>query len=187
MDDILNTVLDIDPAATRHPIEQAANIIDADVVESVPDSRALIVAPTEPPKPERDVAAEQLDDDIDHVREQIKQIIDDGRSALNGIMELAAAGDEPRAYEVIAELMTATVNANRELINIHEVRKKAKKADAEAAAAKAKAGLGTTTLSPTSGAPINIDKAVFVGRASDLLRELQQLKKQTVAALNGKA
>jgi hypothetical protein len=185
MDDILNTVLDIDPAATRHPIAQAADILDAEVVDSVPDNRALAV-PVEP-KPERDIHAEELDDDIDHVREQIKQIIDDGRSALNGIMELAAAGDEPRAYEVIAELMTATVNANRELINIHEVRKKAKKADAEAAAAKAKAGIGVSSLSPTSGAPIQIDKAVFFGRASDLLRELQAVKKQTTAALNGKA
>jgi len=50
-------------------------------------------------------------------------VIDDGRSALNGILELATAGDEPRAYEVVAEVMTAVIAASKELIVLHKTRK----------------------------------------------------------------
>jgi len=190
MDENLNSVLDIDPAATRTAVEQAAEIIQAEVIEALPSAPAPAPAAlaTLPPAPaERDRHDEALDEDMDHAREQLKQIVDDGRSALNGIMELAAAGDEPRAYEVVAELMNATIEANKALIAIHETRKKAKKADAEAKAKLAEASGAVSTQPGASGAPINIDKAVFVGRASDLLRELQAVKKQTQAALNGKA
>jgi len=191
MDETLNSVLDIDPAATRTAVEQAADIINAEVLEALPSAPAPVQVQTVTALPpavpvERDRHDEALDDDMDHAREQLKQIIDDGRSALNGIMELASAGDEPRAYEVIAELMQATIEANKTLITLHEIRKKAKKADAEAKAklVEAQGGAASTPGSPS----VNIDKAVFVGRASDLLRELQQVKKQTKAALSdGKA
>jgi hypothetical protein len=124
---------------------------------------------------EPDPHAEDLNADISYAREQIKNVIDDGRVALNGIMELAACGDEARAYEVIAELMTAVVAANKELILIHKVRKETLKTDKEA---KQVGG----TLSP-----ITIDKAVFVGRASEILRELHAVKVQTAAALKAKS
>jgi hypothetical protein len=150
---------------TLTDIEQAAAIIQGELVEPIP-----VVLP--PPPPPEDPHAKDLNDDIEYARERIKDVIDDGRSALNGIMELAAASEEPRAYEVLAELMTSVIQANKELINIHEVRKKALKADKEA-----------KHVDGPSNQPISIDKAVFVGRASDILRELHAVKVQTAAAL----
>jgi hypothetical protein len=166
----LDTLLDVAPDAIRPltVIEQAADIIQAEIVDEIP--APTFVAPPVLSDPH----VTDLNADVDYARDQIKNVIDDGRIALNGIMELAAAGEEPRAYEVMAELMGAIIAANKELILVHKVRKETLKVDKEARQAD-----GAAT-------PINIDKAVFFGRASDLLRELHAIKVQTAAALTAK-
>jgi hypothetical protein len=166
-DTTLNTVLDIHPDQTR---EAATPTVTAEIlpVESpLPLPPAIIVTPV-PPDPH----LKDLNDDVEFAREQIKLLIDDGRSAMNGALELAANDDKPRAYEVVATLLTAVVQANKELILLHKTRKETLKADKD-----------TKTGPPVS---VEIDKAVFFGRASDLLRELQAVKKQTAAALAAK-
>lgn len=107
---------------------------------------------------------EDLQDDVDYARNQIKSLIDQSRRALQGALELAEAGEKPSAYQVVGELIQATVAANKELINIHKTKK-----DAE----KPVAGGSTTT----AAGDVTIEKAVFIGRASDLLRELKKTKK----------
>jgi hypothetical protein len=155
MDDTLNTLLGL-PADIP--------TVDAEVVVETPPA---------PPLPVPDPHVDDLNTDVTYVREQMKQLIDDGRSALNGIMELAAAGEESRPYEIVAELIQSITNANKELINIHKVRKEALKTGQEA------------KVVPAPGSPgnVTIDKAVFVGTASDLLRELQKARRQTAAEL----
>lgn len=185
-DDALNTLLGIDPTETREAVvnvvQEAADMIAAEDVASLPvDAEVMpetaIAVPPAPTAVKPDPHAEDMNEDVDFAREQIKQLIDDGRSAMNGIMELAAAGDQPRAYEVVATLLTAVVNANKELIHIHKTRKDALKADKEAK---------QVPTGPGGSSPVNIDKAVFIGTTSNLLRELQNIKKQAAAELKDK-
>jgi hypothetical protein len=62
-------------------------------------------------------------------------------------------------------MITAIVQANKELINIHKTRKDT-------------VATPNAPLLPTDGgSSVNIDKAVFVGKASDLLREIRALTK----------
>lgn len=167
----LDEILQLAPD-DKNIVEQAVEIIQAEVISEplVPTTPyAPSVLPTDP-------HAIDLDDDVAFARQQIKDLIDDGRSAMNGALELAASGDTPRAYEVVAVLLTAVVQANKELIILHKTRKETLKAERDAK----NVGQGGPT-------PVNIDKAVFIGRASDLLRELQNVKKQTAAALTAKS
>jgi hypothetical protein len=85
-------------------------------------------------------------------------------------MELASSSDKPSGYRVVGELITAVTSAAKDLVTIHKVRKETLKTDKEAKQVDTNSG----------GNVINIDKAVFAGRASDLLRELQQVKKQQI-------
>jgi hypothetical protein len=176
MDFTLDNLLQLDPADTRSaqtPVSQAADIIQAEVID-VPD----VVSPSGPAKvtpPPVDPHTADLNDDVAFARQQIQELVKDGRSAINGAMELATAGSEARPYEVVGGLITATVTAAKELVNLHKIRKDTIKSDKEATAAENSGAMSSPT--------IHIDKAVFAGRASDLLRELQQVKKDTAARL----
>ena len=73
----------------------------------------------------------------------------DVTEAAKSAILLAQSGDSPRAYEVVATMLTAIVNANKELVNLHKIKQDA-----------APHGAGAV-----DGGGVNIEKAVFVGRA----------------------
>ena len=111
---------------------------------------------------------ERMESDFEYARLKMRDLIKKGHEAVDSAIMLAQSGDEPRAYEVVGEMINAMITANKELIKIHET--KAKK---EAIQNK----FGTAAPAPTtdSGGVVNIDKAVFIGKASDLLREIRAL------------
>ena len=52
-------------------------------------------------KPKREVK-EDVTQDYEYTRGQLYNLIDKGQEALNGILDVAASSDHPRAYEVAA-------------------------------------------------------------------------------------
>lgn len=157
MDDVLNQIFDIPTPTTTN----GAGVL-------VSSSGPLTPTPLPTPVVVTDEHAADLDEDVDYAREQLKEVIDNGRSAINGALELAQQSDKPTGYSVVGELIQSVTAAVETLVGVHKTRKEAKKFDKEADHAAGGSG------SPV----INIDKAVFTGRASDLLRELQAVKKQ---------
>jgi hypothetical protein len=169
LDEILEVAPDATKAAAQTVIEQAVALM-AVQPEVLPTGEFLPARPNPSPgmlltpmAPIEDPHNKALQDDVDYAREQIKDLIDTGRIAIQGALELAESSDKSRDYEVVGGLITAVTTANKELITIHKIKKDAEKEVAAGGAAPA----GT----------VNIDKAVFVGRASDLLRELNAVKK----------
>lgn len=170
MSDKLDTIFQVAPDATKTAVEQAAEIVHTETPAS---NTALISAngasnssTTATDEHNRDVKS-----DLDYAREQIKELIDLGRTGLQAALELADQGESPRAYEVVATMLTAVVQANKELLQLHKTKKDAEKE------------VAGTSLPNTIAGTVNIDQAVFVGRASDLLRELQTIKKQQKQAM----
>jgi hypothetical protein len=109
-----------------------------------------------------------VDSDFEHSRTVIREAIDAVRPALDNAIVLAQAGDSPRAYEVVGKMLESIVNASRELIDIHNVRKTAKSPN-----------VGVITPNPGgAGGTVNIQQAVFTGRASDLIREVRKLSRK---------
>lgn len=147
MSDKLNEVFDVLPELVMPNASNTA-LIDAE------NTSIVVAEPVQTPD-------EKLEADFESARANIQQMTKDVTNAAKSAILLAESGDSPRAYEVVATMLTAIVNANKELIHLH-------KAKQDAAPQKAES---------SEAGGVNIEKAVFVGRASDLLRELRQLQK----------
>lgn len=152
------------------PEDMTAPLIEAEPVDT---NLPVPVPPATPPavidaKPQDE---QDLDDDIAFARAQIKDIAKRASSAAAAAILLAESGDSPKAFEAVARMTEAIVTANKELVELHRTKKET---------LQPAKGAGKTSLLPTDGAtaaPVNIERAVFVGRASDLLRELRKTQK----------
>jgi hypothetical protein len=90
-----------------------------------------------------------LTDAYQQSRENLQGIIDQGQEAMHEILEIAKAGQHPRAFEVYGGLLKNMVDANKELLSIQ---KQMREMD--------------NTKKETNNT--KIDKAIFVGSTADL-------------------
>lgn len=104
------------------------------------------------------VNVEALDQDLDDAYQQSKEnlqgLIDQGTEAMQEILEIAKAGQHPRAFEVYGGLLKNMVDANKELLSIQKQMRDM-------------SGVKKETSST------NIDKAIFVGSTSELSKLLK--------------
>ena len=97
---------------------------------------------------------QDLTDAYQQSKENLQAIIDQGHDAMEEILNIAKAGQHPRAFEVYGTLLKNMVDANKELLAIQ---KQMRDMDEEK-----KKNTGT-----------NIDKAIFVGSTSELSKLLK--------------
>ena len=95
-----------------------------------------------------------LTDAYQQSKENLQGIIDQGQEAMYEILEIAKAGQHPRAFEVYATLLKNMTEANDRLLRIQKEMRDISGVKKEA----------TTT---------NIDKAIFVGSTSELSKLLK--------------
>ena len=107
------------------------------------------------------VGEQQLEEDLVDAYEQTKtnlqDLIDQGKNAMDEILEIAKAGQHPRAFEVYGTLLKNVVDANKELLAVQKQMRDMDKKNAPS---------GTTT----------IDKAIFVGSTSELSKFIKSNK-----------
>ena len=58
--------------------------------------------------------------DYGEVRENLKDVIDNSKVAIDGILKVASESDSPRAYEVVSQLLKTATEANKELLDVHK-------------------------------------------------------------------
>jgi hypothetical protein len=93
--------------------------------------------------------------DYEYTRANLYSLIEKGQEAINGIMELAAESDQPRAYEVAGQLIKSVGDVTDKLIDLQKKLK-----DVEEDVVKT---------------PNNVtNNAVFVGSTSELSKLLKQ-------------
>jgi hypothetical protein len=99
----------------------------------------------------------KVDDDADFARDNIRTLIEKGNLAVDGILHVAKESEHPRAYEVAANLIKNLSDLNKDLMEIQK-----RKRD----------------LAPQSqrSGDINVDKAVFVGSTTELVKFLKNNK-----------
>ncbi len=99
----------------------------------------------------------KVDDDADFARENIRTLIEKGNLAVDGILHVAKESEHPRAYEVAANLIKNLSDLNKDLMEIQKRKK---------------------DLAPQSqrNGDINVDKAVFVGSTTELVKFLKSNK-----------
>lgn len=107
-------------------------------------------------KTENEVAAVvpvPLDDDAAHARETLRNLIDKGNEAIDGILHIAKNSDHPRAYEVAGQLIKTVSDTAKDLLEVQKRKKDLEKED------KPK---------------IQTQNNLFVGSTHDLLKAMKQ-------------
>ena len=70
-------------------------------------------------KPKREVK-EDVTQDYEYTRGQLYNLIDKGQEALNGILDVAASSDHPRAYEVAALMIKNVADTTDKLMKLQK-------------------------------------------------------------------
>ena len=141
----------------ENPLENALNIEPRKTTPEVSDTDKAQIQRREPVQidlskfPERKKMDQRKD--YGEVRENIKEVIDYSKEAIDGILKVASESDSPRAYEVVSQLLKTATEANKDLLDIHKQMK---------------------TLEAEEGAKNVTNNAFFVGST----KELQELVRQ---------
>jgi hypothetical protein len=125
-----------------------SEIFDIEPVEETPPVQTMpVVVET----------SDVVETDSNYARENIKALIDTGNKALNDLAYVANQSESPRAYEVLANMMKNLTEMNKDLLQLQKTKRE---------------------LAPQSEAAkgVNIDKAVFVGSTTELLKMIKSNK-----------
>ena len=110
--------------------------------------------------PKKTVSEDHQKDYVE-VRENLKRVIIQSESAIEGVLEVAAETQNARAYEVAAQLIQATLEANNKLMNLHKQMKELVKEDI--------------------GKQITTNNNIFVGNTTELSNFLKARKQLETA------
>jgi hypothetical protein len=120
-------------------------------------------------KPQHIAIPEQnkdINDDYDYSREKYRGILDRGEEALEGMMQLAAESEHPRAYEVLSGMLKNMADVTDKLMDLQKKKK-------------------DLTKEEQSAAPQGMTQNnVFVGSTTDLQRMLLDNNKSEVIDVN---
>ena len=112
----------------------------------------------------------EFKEDYEKSRENLYQLLDTGKDAVEGILEEAKETDHPRAYEVVGQLLKTVTDTNIQLLEIQQ-----KRIDIENAEVKQ----GDT----------NIQNALFIGSTADLqklMKDRDECLRKMIILLFGK-
>lgn len=65
---------------------------------------------------------DQFDEDFEYVRNNLKDIVNQGSESLKQIISIASQSENPRAFEVVATLMKSLAEVNKDLLNSHKTK-----------------------------------------------------------------
>ena len=63
---------------------------------------------------------DKTENDFNITRKNLKELIDRGSEAIDGILKIASEGEQPRAYEVAATLIKTVAEVNTDLMDLHK-------------------------------------------------------------------
>ena len=99
---------------------------------------------------------EDVDADYKYQRENFYRLVEQGSTAIEGILELAKEGEHPRAYEVAGQLIKNVAEVTEKLGDLQEKMKKLKEVP--------------------NNAPKSVTNALYVGSTAELQKMLQGKK-----------
>ena len=95
-------------------------------------------------------------DDFEYARGNMIAVIEKGQEALSGILDVATMSQHPRSYEVVATLVKAVADANKDLLELSKKRKDLEKVE--------------------NGGPQTVNNNLYLGSTADLLKLLKDNK-----------
>ena len=135
----------------------------SEILNIDPEPRAIVSRP--PNAIEVKVDMDDADKDFQRARENLKELVNLGFQAIDGVLKVASEGDSPRAYEVVAQMIKAVADTNKDLIELHQRMKIIK---------------GDDHISKTVN---NTTNSIFLGSTKEL-QELFNPKRSFAKAMN---
>jgi hypothetical protein len=112
------------------------------------------------------VQEEENDQDADYrlVRDTLRNLVQKGNSALDDITDIARQNESARGFEVVANLIKTVGETSKDLYNLQKMKRDLKEPD--------------PASDPRIKNPdhINVEQAVFVGSAAELLSAIKKQK-----------
>jgi hypothetical protein len=105
---------------------------------------------------------ESFDKDFDFIRKNLKDVIASGTTALNRMILVAHESQHPRSYEVVATLMKALSDINKDLLDSHKK--------------KYETNMLKGTSNITNNQTNNTQNIIFSGSTSELAKLLKNKK-----------
>jgi predicted house-cleaning noncanonical NTP pyrophosphatase (MazG superfamily) len=102
------------------------------------------------------------DNDFQYARENLYDIIEKGRDAMEELLEIAKAEESPRAFEVFGQLLKNMTDTQSTLMELHQKKQKLENDGDRQEVSKAQ----------------NVTNALFVGSTADLLKLVKRETKQ---------
>jgi hypothetical protein len=110
----------------------------------------------QPIEDNKKAAQNNIVDDYEYARGNMIAVIEKGQEALSGILDVAGMSQHPRSYEVVATLVKAVADANKDLLELAKKRKDLEKVD--------------------NGGPQTVNNNLYLGSTADLLKLLKDNK-----------
>ena len=92
--------------------------------------------------------------DYEYTRGNLYSLIEKGQEAINGILELAQEGQQPRSYEVVGQLIKSVGDVSDMLLDLQQKMKDLNKEE-------------------KSSSPTTVNNALFVGSTAELQKLLK--------------
>ena len=105
---------------------------------------------------------ENKDNDFQYARENLYDIIEKGRDAMEELLEIAKAEESPRAFEVFGQLLKNMTDTQQTLMELHQKKQKLENDGDRQEVSRAQ----------------NVTNALFVGSTADLLKLVKRETKQ---------
>jgi len=105
----------------------------------------------------------------------MRSVIKVAEEAMNELAVIASDTQQPRAYEVLANLLKTTAEATKELIGTHKTRAEINRLNNTSGLTNYDKEQQNDNIN--TGNQVNIEKAVFVGTAVDLMDHLDAKKR----------
>ncbi len=102
------------------------------------------------------------DNDFQYARENLYDIIEKGRDAMEELLEIAKAEESPRAFEVFGQLLKNMTDTQSTLMELHQKKQKLENDGDRQEVSRAQ----------------NVTNALFVGSTADLLKLVKRETKQ---------
>ena len=135
---------DVMPMSVDDHLDEVLGIVEKPKKEVVKTGRFVPV-----------ISADDSETDFQYARENLYNLIERGQDGLEEMLEIAKSSEHPRAMEVFGQLIGKLTETNKELLNLHKVKK---------------------DISQDTSGPKNVSNNLFVGSTAELQRFLKKGK-----------
>lgn len=143
--------------------------VDHEPIEKVETKE--VVAYQEPPLPQE---LDDQDEDYILVRKTLRNLIEKGNDAIEEIATIARQNESARGFEVVSNLIKTVGETSKDLYNLQKMKKDLKIPDPDSDPRK-----------KNPDGHINVEQAVFVGSAAELLSAIKSKKEEEQKVIDG--